>query len=82
MEARPIYEFSVRYFSVYLKIHSETGLRYLRLGVLEPDAMTATGKPLFGVDASSVARHLAAISAYRAGLKAAAHNLKELAYVS
>jgi hypothetical protein len=82
MEAQLIYEFGVRYFSTYLKIHPETGVKYLRLGVLKPDAMTATGKPLFGVDAASVARHLTAISVYRVGLKAAARNVKELAYVS
>jgi hypothetical protein len=82
MEARPIYEFSVRFFSTYLQINPETGLRYLRLGVIEPDALTTTGKPLFGVDADSVARHQKAIKAYRAGLAAAAHNIKDLRHVS
>jgi len=81
MDGLPVYEFGVRFFSTYLGVHPETGLKYLRLHVLKPDALTATGTPLFGVDAASVARHLAAIQVYRASLKAAARNVRELAYL-
>jgi hypothetical protein len=77
----PVYEFSVNFFTAYLGIHHETGLRYLRLGVLKPDARTRDKRPLFAVDPESIERHKSAIRAYKLRRRAAAHNLKDLAHV-
>jgi hypothetical protein len=65
---------------VYLKIHPETGLRYLRLHVIEADALTTEGRPLFAVDPQSIERHKSAIRSYKARQRAARHNLKALSY--
>ena len=65
MDEVPVYEFSGNYFATYLKLNAETGLKYLRLRVLIPDAKTANGRPLFKVDSASIERHKAAIRAYR-----------------
>ena len=70
------------FFSAYLGIHPETGLRYLLLGVLTAGAVTASdNRPLFNVDPVSIERHRASIRVYRTRMRAAAHNVKDLTLV-
>jgi hypothetical protein len=79
----PVYEFPVRFFEKYLGIHPETGLRYLRLEVLRPDAVIGSDqRPLFKVDPQVIQRHKAAIAAYKNRRRAATHNVKDLRYVA
>lgn len=81
MKQVPAYEFAVRFFPKYLGIHSETGARYLSLGVVIPDAVIAADqRPLFATDAASIARHLAGIRTYQAWTRAARANVKNLSY--
>lgn len=66
---------------VYLGITGETGAKYLRLGVIVPDAVIgADRRPLFLTDPESVQRHKAAILAYKARQRAAKHNVEVLSY--
>jgi hypothetical protein len=70
-----VYEFSVKFFTNYLGITGETGLKYLRLEVITPDAVISSDKrPLFRTDPQSVERHLANIQAYRARQRAVRNN--------
>lgn len=83
MEPRPVYEFAIAFFTNFLGLRHETGTKYLALGVLVPDAITARDKrPLFKVDPQSIERHRAAIRGYKMRQRAAARNLKDLRHVN
>jgi hypothetical protein len=82
MEPVPVSEFSIAFFTNFLGLRHETGAKYLKLGVLVPDALTTGKRPLFKVDPISIEGHRTAIRAYKARQRAAARNLKDLRYVS
>lgn len=83
MEPVPVYEFSIAFFTNFLGLRHETGAKYLKLGILIPDAtIAATNRPLFKVDPISIEGHRTAIRAYKARQRAAARNLKDLRYVN
>lgn len=57
----------------------ESGVKFLRLGVLRPDA-TLNGKPIFLADFKTVEKAKTAIAQFRARHKRQLDNLKELAH--
>jgi hypothetical protein len=81
-EAVPVYALPIEFYSTFLGLRHETGAKYLKLGVLVPDAATALSRrPLFKVDPESIERHRKAILAFRVRQRAVRYNLKELADV-
>jgi hypothetical protein len=83
MEAAPVYEFAIRFFPKYLGLNYETGLKYLRLGIITPDAFIgADRRPLFATDLLSVERHISAIDAYKGRTRAVRFNVQLLAHSS
>jgi len=40
----PVYELAIEFYTTFLGLRHETGAKYLALGILVPDALTATAK--------------------------------------
>jgi hypothetical protein len=73
----PQYELAIEYYTTFLGLRHETGAKYLALGVLTPDAQTATNKrPLFKVNPESIERHLGEIRAFKRQRFNARRNIK------
>jgi predicted site-specific integrase-resolvase len=78
-QAKPIFDFKVP-FAAVLGIRHETLRRYIKLGVIAPDAQTTSGRALFLADAASLERHKESIMTYKRRIAQSRHNVvkKEL----
>jgi hypothetical protein len=71
-----IYDFEIS-FAAVLGLRPKILRRYIRLGIVLPDAETTSGRSLFLADLASIERHRSSIRHYRFRMAAVVDNVKE-----
>ena len=79
MDQPPVYEFEVAYYKL-LGIAYETGARYKKLGLIQPDTTCSDGRALYLLDACAIQRTQARIRDYRRNRVRITHNLPPLCH--
>jgi hypothetical protein len=75
-----VYDSELEFYRA-LGLRWERGRHYRTLGVLNPDAQTVSGRPLFLADARTIEKAKTAVADYQAGQNRARVNLEELNHV-